>query len=326
MAAGTPAQQSQRARAFAGAGRSAAPRLRAQRRSGHQEGPGRRDRPGEPARGTGIGARTDRARHRPRRWPAAVRAAHQRAGAQHPHAGPVQGRRGGRRQSRRPARRLHAAPARRTQLAVAEGGGEGARAGDAACALRRFPRRAGRRQLAAAGLGEPLRPAHDPGGQADRRVLRRAAAEPRRRSVLRHRLGHHRPRDHRRPAGQHAQRRAARGARPARHSRHPLGLPSRLPGAGRPRALRRAHLARLVAAPVAAGGRDRVRRPRRLPGGSRRARGRIPAPLPAAHGAGDRPAQPLAAGVGGGDAAGALVAPAHKEGRQHPSPRPVEQQ
>ena len=47
-------------------------------------------------------------------------------------------------------------------------------------------------------------------------------------------------------------------------------------------------------------------------GGPRRAGGRVPAALPAAHGAGDRPAQPVAAGVGGGDAAGPLVALAHR--------------
>ena len=73
----------------------------------------------------GIGARPDRAGHRPRRWPPALRPAIERAGAQHPPARPRQGRGRGRRQSDRAAHRLHPAPARRTQLAVAEGGGAG---------------------------------------------------------------------------------------------------------------------------------------------------------------------------------------------------------
>ena len=157
----------------------------------------------------GLGARADRAGHRPRRRPPALRAALERHRAQPPAARSLQGGRGGRRQSRRAARRLHAAPAGRTQLAVAEGGGEGARAGDAACRASPISSTRWRRQRRACWSGQPGGPAHGARHQAGGRFPGRAAAEPGRRPVLRHRLRHHGPRHHRRPAGQHAQRRAA---------------------------------------------------------------------------------------------------------------------
>ena len=235
VAAGAPAQQGQRARAGAGAWRPAAARLGAAHRSRHQARPRRHDRPGEPGRRARA-----RCAARPCWSPAASTAAcstcSRRAGRRRACCcrDLLQGGRGGRRQSGGAALRLHAAPARRAQLAVAEGGGEGARARPCSTpawptsSMRwRGPNRApggvGQRPPAGAPCSTCGRPPTSPAGRCK---APSATCSP---SIVSDITG---TRGHRRRAGQPAQRRAPAGAGPAPDPGHPLGFPGRLSGAG----------------------------------------------------------------------------------------------
>ena len=179
--------------------------------------------PGEPACGHGFGAWPDAADYGAHRARAALRAALQRVGAKPAAQGSVQGCRGRGRQPDRAARPFDAAPAGRTQLAVADGGGQGAGRGHAARAHGRFPERAGRSEPPPCGRGPgPPTSARCSIWRMRRRSAGSGCRTAGQRPLLRHGLGYHRQGRHHGRAGQPAQCRATAGTRPACPARHPV--------------------------------------------------------------------------------------------------------